>query len=366
VYGSKNLNLGTYFSSLRITMSDEDNKKDRIQITTSALMTKRQEEEVLKQLEEKIRGEEATQEDHKVAVSESIEATLARPKVAPWTKSEPLTKIHSILGHIAQGDIYRNDLDLVYDRLTGDAEAPEYLPAQQDEEDAEEAFEPLVSAESTPWNMDDFGFGEIAGSVSIEVNKAQAMETPEPEPGQEQEPEQESKPEPKSAQEPEPKSEQEPEPKLPEASVNIHSEEPIHDAYASTNSSQILGGMNLDEFDSLQQTARSSGTSTKADVNEFLSKHAMNSISDNEIDQLSGGEDDWIPQSSAPLENDEAIPVRERQISQKAQPFFTQNDTFSEGTFAHEGEDHQSESAKDSFEDGFGKGLGDAEDTIVD
>ena len=39
-------------------MSDEDNKKDRIQITTSALMTKRQEEEVLKQLEEKIRGEE--------------------------------------------------------------------------------------------------------------------------------------------------------------------------------------------------------------------------------------------------------------------------------------------------------------------
>jgi hypothetical protein len=338
VYGSKNLNLGTYFSSLRITMSDEDNKKDRIQITTSALMTKRQEEEVLKQLEEKARGEEASQEEDQVAVSESIEATLARPKVAPWTKSEPLTKIHSILGHIAQGDIYRNDLDLVYDRLTGDAEAPEYLPAQQDEEDAEEAFEPLVSAESTPWNMDDFGFGEIAGSVSVEVSAAQSMETPEPEP----------------------------EPKQPEALVNIHSEDPIHDAYASTSSSQILGGMNLDDFDSLQQTARSSGTSTKADVNEFLSKHAMSSISDNEIDQLSGGEDDWIPQSSAPLENHEAVPVRERQIRQKAQPFFTQNDTFSESTFAHEGEDNQSESAKDSFEDGFGKGLGDAEDTIVD
>ena len=36
-------------------MSDDNKKKDRVQITTSALMTKRQEEEVLKQLEERTR-----------------------------------------------------------------------------------------------------------------------------------------------------------------------------------------------------------------------------------------------------------------------------------------------------------------------
>ena len=333
-------------------MSDEDNKKDRVQITTSALMTKRQEEEVLKQLEEKIRGEEAAQEEDEIAVSQSIEAALVRPKVAPWTKSEPLTKIHSILGHIAQGDLYRNDLDLVYDRLTGDAEAPEYLPAAQDDEDAEEAFEPLVSGESDPWSMDDFDFGESAGSVSIEVNAAKSTETPEP------------------VQTEEPvKAQSEESVKAQSKPVKAQSEEPVkaqHDAYALPNSTHILGGMDIDDFDSLQQTARSSGTSTKADVNEFLSNHAMNSMSDHEIDQLSGGTDDWSPQPDTPLENNEAVPLRERQLGQKAQPFFTQNDTFSEDTFAHEGEDNQSVRSNDSFEDGFGEGLGDAEDTIVD
>ena len=89
-------------------MSDDNEKKERVKITTSAVLTKKQQEQVIKELEEL----EDYQKEQALAQDESN--PLQRPKVAPWS-TEPLSKIHSILGHVAQGDAYRNELELIYD-----------------------------------------------------------------------------------------------------------------------------------------------------------------------------------------------------------------------------------------------------------
>ena len=310
-------------------MSDENQKK-RKKITTSALMTKRQEAEVVQQMEEIEKAQAEAQAE--IAADPNAKPSAAlRPKVAPWTKSEPLTKIHSILGHIAQGDIYRNELDLVYDRLTGDAEAPEYVPSEADEQ-AEDAFEPILTRGDDPWSSDQFSFGESSGSISFE-----SRQTP------------------------------------PEEKPNQNSTD------------QILGGLNLNEFDQLHQSAKSSGMLTKDDVDSFLNKNEP-SLSDQDLELLSGAQELMSEPSEAESINDPFaipanLPKRERGLQQSEEPFFTQSDTFSEINFDTPNETNDAELAEFQFADSFSESnttseskanesndfaLGDAEDTIVD
>ena len=53
----------------------------------------------------------------------SINADLE--KLGKKDKGELLPEIHSVIGHMAQGDTYKNSLALIFDRISGDAEAPE-------------------------------------------------------------------------------------------------------------------------------------------------------------------------------------------------------------------------------------------------
>jgi hypothetical protein len=229
-------------------MSD-DKKKDRKKIITSALMTKSQEAEVMKQMEE-IEKAQAEAQAELLADPNSTPSAALRPKVAPWTKSEPLTKIHSILGHIAQGDTYRNELDLVYDRLKGDAEAPEYVPTESDEDSA--AFEPITGRNTDPFSTDNFMFGESSGSVSVESNTQNT--------NMQQSGEQDQRSEDVLA--------------LQQSS----SQEPT---------TQILGGVNISEFDQLHQTAKSSGMLTQDDVDAYLAQSEPD-LSDDDLNRLSG------------------------------------------------------------------------------
>ena len=311
-------------------MSDENQKK-RKKITTSALMTKRQEAEVIQQMEEIEKAQAEAQAE--IAADPNAKSSAAlRPKVAPWTKSEPLTKIHSILGHIAQGDIYRNELDLVYDRLTGDAEAPEYVPSEADEQ-AEDAFEPILTRGDDPWSSDQFSFGESSGSISFEPKQ-----TP------------------------------------PEVTPHQNSTE------------QILDGLNLNEFDLLHQSAKSSGMLTKDDVDSFLEKNEP-ALSDQDLELLSGAQEPMSEISetdniSDPFETSVNLPKRERGLQHSQEPFFTQSDTFSEINFDTPNGTNDEAPAELQFADSFSESnmtsestanassndfaLGDAEDTIID
>ena len=306
-------------------MSDENPKK-RKKITTSALMTKRQEAEVIKQMEEIEKAQAEAQAEIMADPNASPSAAL-RPKVAPWTKSEPLTKIHSILGHIAQGDIYRNDLELVYDRLKGDAEAPEFIPSEKDKQ-AEDAFEPIVGRGDDPsWTSDQFAFGESSGSVSFESNQS-----------------------------------------------------PVQEAQADD---KILGGFDINEFDQLHQSVKSSGTLNQNDVDSFLAESDP-MLSDQDLERLSGVDEastgdelEIVENQIDPFATPADLPQRQRGLSQNQDPFFTQNDTFAEMSFDMDDEadnTHGSEQEHDNS-DAFAESkslspddlaLGEAEDTIVD
>lgn len=306
-------------------MSDETSKK-RKKITTSALMTKSQEAEVIKQMEE-IEKAQAEAQAEIMADPNATPSAALRPKVAPWTKSEPLTKIHSILGHIAQGDIYRNDLELVYDRLKGDAQAPEYIPSEKDKQ-AEDAFEPIIGRGDDPWANDQFAFGESSGSVSFESNQS-----------------------------------------------------PVKEAQTDSAKNEILGGFDMNEFDQLHQSAKSSGTLNQDVVDSFLGKSEP-VLSDQDLDRLSGVEEattddvvevqeNQIDPFAAPAD----LPKRERGLAEDQEPFFTQNDTFAEMNFdlvdeaggVHDSKQDDSSSLTNSqSQSPDDLALGEAEDTIVD
>ena len=283
-------------------MSDDQQKKERKQIKTSALMTKKEQEELIERIDE-LSEEESTDDPHA--------HLIARPKVAPWSKSEPLTKIHSILGHVAQGDTYRNELDLVYDRIIGDADAPEYLPDHEDP--PEEAFEPIIATHSEPWGMDSereddpFEFGASVGQVSAD----------------------------KSFEDP-----------LSQAiGEDIQQKDPIDQA-------QILGGMNLDDFDLLHESAKSSGQISKEEVDNFVAKHdpqieqlpeivqdssqtnTNEVLSEEELEKLTFGGDDWeaMVENKSPVEPS-LLPKRERHPGEDPKPFFMAQDTVSELNF---------------------------------
>lgn len=307
-------------------MSDDFDKKERVQITTSAVLTKKQQEQVVKELEEL--------EDHQreQALAQEESNPIQRPKVAPWSKSEPLSKIHSILGHAAQGDAYRNELDLVYDRLKGDADAPEYLPSEQDEEDPQ-AMEALISPAQSPaddpW-ADGFSFGESAGQVSVQTTQTDPFSSDDPFASPTA-------------------------PIMPETEAILSPQQ---------SGPKILDGVNLNEFDQLHQTAKSSGTLTSADVNAFLAQQAINELPSDALNHLAGDDvEDWqsIEQHTAPLDP-HLIPRRERHPGQAPERFFLSEAEPLEGHESNEAEELEPQTVPSQSI----APLGEPEDTIID
>jgi hypothetical protein len=89
-------------------------------------------------------------------------------------KGEMLPKIHSVIGHMAQGDTYKNSLALIFDRLSGDAEAPEYVVPTEDGQREDEALEVDSSA------FEPFHFSDSLGSVNTEKSNPGVEITPPP------------------------------------------------------------------------------------------------------------------------------------------------------------------------------------------
>lgn len=210
-------------------MSADDPKSKKVQIETSALTNKPKESNITE------------------AKDGNSDGSVGSDAPAPWSKDEPLTKIHSLLGHHAQGDVYRNDLELVYDRLTGDAEAPEFVPLP--EEDQEEAFEELPSQKSDfdDFDIDAFSFSMSAGEVSVET-------------------------------------------------VDHIAEEAIPNAYdqtnddSSANPNTIFGEVSIDEFDRLHKTAKTSPSLTGQEVEAKLkSDFDVGQVDEDKLEQLAGG-----------------------------------------------------------------------------
>ena len=80
--------------------------------------------------------------------------------------SEALPQIHSLLGHTIQGDSYRNDLDLAFERIVHDADAPEYqAPPSEDAQAVNDSIEVSAGA-FEPFSFDELGELESANSTS--------------------------------------------------------------------------------------------------------------------------------------------------------------------------------------------------------
>jgi hypothetical protein len=61
-----------------------------------------------------------------IETSALVELKVSKNPAKEKDISEALPQIHSLLGHTIQGDSYRNDLDLAFERIIHDAAAPEY------------------------------------------------------------------------------------------------------------------------------------------------------------------------------------------------------------------------------------------------
>lgn len=219
-------------------MSEQEKKEDRVQIETSA-MTNR---------------DDRLKTPQKVAnpVEAHGEVRSSRQQApAPWSKDEPLTKVHSLLGHFAQGDVYRNDLDLVYDRITGEAEAPDFVAPSEGIEEA--ISEPL------PPSREDFdieSFGMISGESSIQVSEKDVM-----------------------------------------------TEE-------SRSSTSIFEGDEIEDFDRIYETAHTSPHLSKVEVEAML-KSQDDMIDDDHLALLSGADEgEWLKEQ----ESDSGHSLRSRVI----------------------------------------------------
>ena len=249
----------------------EEGQSKKVKITTSA---------VVHSSPQVSREEPDTQSDS----SSTVEVRQADIP-APWSKSEPLTKIHSILGHMAQGDVYRNKLELIYDRLTGEAEAPEFIPNPEDlsqepisthEESADVELEGEGQPLSDPFADDSFEFAMSMGEVSIggdtpidQQSTAQLRDT------------------------------------TPMSDANIE------DANAHK---RIFGHIDLDDFDHLHQTARTSIGLSSQEIEADLRPQEL--LDDENFTRLSASPEEWEEADIDPL-----MATRPRQQG-SALPFF--------------------------------------------
>jgi hypothetical protein len=97
-----------------------------------------------------------------IIVTSAMEEQLSKGDEYPSYENEPneaLTKVHSMIGHLAQGNTYKNPLDLAFDRLVLGADAPEYIAPEKPEED------------SSQFNAayEDFSFGESLGNLESTI-----------------------------------------------------------------------------------------------------------------------------------------------------------------------------------------------------
>ena len=92
-------------------------------------------------------------------------------------KGELLPEIHSVIGHMAQGDTYKNSLSLIYDRLSGDAEAPEYIVPTEDTPDKAQEIEVESSA------FEPFHFSDSFGNPGVELSPPPSPTEPIPKEG---------------------------------------------------------------------------------------------------------------------------------------------------------------------------------------
>lgn len=185
-----------------------------------------------------------TEDDQEEAEEEgqAQQPRRARPP-APWSKSEPLTKIHSLLGHMVQGDVYRNELDLIYDRIQGDAEAPEYISAENGESPD---TEPLPST-TDPFADGSFDFGMSVGEISVSTEGS--------------------------------------------VSEEITFDEAAGERPVNPQASSILGEINMDDFDELHQTARTSIGLTPEEIKAQLKPQEK--IDDALMDSIATAPESW-------------------------------------------------------------------------
>jgi hypothetical protein len=184
------------------TMSDDD--QDIKQIKTSAL-----DQEVVEDI------------NRRLFMIEKIKSTKIRRSSDEPKKEDiedlPLPAVDSMIGFATQGDSYHNDLELLRDRILGEAEAPQFvsprLQAEEEEELSEERSpepEGQLLMERTPSPLDgtldeDDGaklaelFGEPSGAVELIAAgeaSSEPIAAPQLEPLSERAPEPEPEPEP--------------------------------------------------------------------------------------------------------------------------------------------------------------------------
>ena len=147
-------------------MSDEQSD-DKKQIKTSAL-----DQDVVGEI------------NRRLFLIEKIKSTKIRRSSDEPKKEDveelPLPEVDSLIGFATQGDAYHNDLELLHDRIKGEASAPEFVAPRLQVEEEEQGDEPELHTQRTPSPFDikledegDDGalealFGETSGAVSFE------------------------------------------------------------------------------------------------------------------------------------------------------------------------------------------------------
>ena len=147
-------------------MSDEQSDEKK-QIKTSAL-----DQEVVGEI------------NRRLFLIEKIKSTKIRRSSDEPKKEDvedlPLPEVDSLIGFATQGDAYHNDLELLHDRIKGEASAPQFVSPRIQIEEEDVDAQPVMVAERTPSPFDlgleeeeDEGalealFGETSGVVSVE------------------------------------------------------------------------------------------------------------------------------------------------------------------------------------------------------
>jgi len=105
-------------------MSQDEPKSPKRRIETSAL-----DKDKVAEIEDKL-----------YRISQIKSAKIKRRDLELDDERLPLATVESMIGFRDQGDVFRNDLDLLFDRLQGEAEPPEFSPPA---DEGSAAFEPI-------------------------------------------------------------------------------------------------------------------------------------------------------------------------------------------------------------------------------
>lgn len=105
--------------------------------------------------------------DHKVVdeinrrlvLIEKIKSTKIRRSSDEPRKEDieelPLPEVDSMIGFATQGDVYHNDLELLHDRIKGEANAPQFVSPRVQVEEEQEAQKMTAQRTPSPFDLDD-------------------------------------------------------------------------------------------------------------------------------------------------------------------------------------------------------------------